>query len=118
MIFFFDLGVDFFTFSDFQGAGWPGTSQRQSLGDQDFPRKTSKKRSTYLLVIAGLCIMPPSLAQNGEIPRTADGKPDFSGTYDVSTLTPFQRPSRFGNRLILTNDEAFGIANANFGPVA
>ena len=78
--------------------------------------KTSKKRSTYLLVtaIAGLCIAPISLAQNGEIPRTANGKPDFSGTYDVSTLTPFQRPSQFGNRPILTNDEAFGIANAEF----
>ena len=78
--------------------------------------KTSKKRSTYLLVtaIAGLCIAPMSLAQNGEIPRTANGRPDFSGTYDVSTLTPFQRPSQFGNRLILTNDEAFGIANAEF----
>ena len=78
--------------------------------------KTSKKRSTYLLVtaIAGLCIAPIILAQNGEIPRTVNGRPDFSGTYDVSTLTPFQRPSQFGNRLILTNDEAFGIANAEF----
>ena len=68
-----------------------------SIADTRFPEievrsmdmKTSKKRSTYLLIIAiaGLCITPPSLAQNGEIPRTAHGKPDFSGTYDVSTLT-------------------------------
>ena len=26
------------------------------------------------------------------IPRMADGRPDLSGTYDVATLTPFERP--------------------------
>ncbi|MBL6815984.1 MAG: hypothetical protein ISQ58_02500, partial [Pseudomonadales bacterium] len=71
-----------------------------------------------VLAVAGLVLAPLiptlTLAQDSDIPRTSDGKPDFSGTYDVSTLTPFQRPTRFGNRLILTNDEAFSIANAEF----
>ena len=77
-------------------------------------------RTLYLgvLALAGLVLAPlipnQTLAQDSDIPRTSDGRPDFSGTYDVSTLTPFQRPTRFGNRLILTNDEAFGIANAEF----
>ena len=71
-----------------------------------------------VLALAGLVLAPlipiQTLAQDSDIPRTSEGRPDFSGTYDVSTLTPFQRPSRFGNRLILTNDEAFSIANAEF----
>ncbi len=40
----------------------------------------------------------------GDIARTADAKPDFSGTYDISSLTPFQRPETFGERLFLTQD--------------
>ena len=27
-------------------------------------------------------------------PRTADGKPDISGTFTFSTITPLQRPDR------------------------
>ena len=35
-----------------------------------------------------LALAPVAAAQNGDIPRTAGGRPDLSGTYDVSTLTP------------------------------
>lgn len=40
------------------------------------------------------------------IPRTADGRPDLSGTYDVATLTPLQRPEIFGDSLLLSREEA------------
>ena len=65
-----------------------------------------------LLGLASILLTQLAMAQSADIPRTRDGKPDFSGTYDVSTLTPLQRPTRFGNRLIITNDEAFAIANS------
>ncbi len=48
-----------------------------------------------------------------EIPRTADGRPDLSGIYDISTLTPLARPSNVGDRLSLTDDEAKTLAVAN-----
>ena len=47
-----------------------------------------------------------------EIPRQANGHPDLSGTYDISSLTPLQRPAEFGNRLTLTDEEAAEIAQA------
>ncbi len=40
----------------------------------------------------------------------ADSPPDLSGTYDTSTLTPLQRPARYGDRLELTDAEAEAIA--------
>ena len=45
-----------------------------------------------------------------EIPRTASGRPDLSGTYDTATLTPLERPAEFGDRLTLTEEEAAAIA--------
>ena len=39
-------------------------------------------------------------------PRTADGRPDLQGVYDVATLTPLERPDMFGNNLTLTPDQA------------
>jgi hypothetical protein len=41
-----------------------------------------------------------------EIRRAADGRPDLSGTYDVATLTPLQRPEAFGDNLFLTPEQA------------
>ena len=38
----------------------------------------------------------------GEIPRTADGKPDLSGTYDITTATPVERRPEFGTQKALT----------------
>jgi len=62
------------------------------------------------LLVALITVMPvifvPSLAiSQDDFPRTSSGKPDFSGHYDISTLTPFQRPSQFGNRLLLNVEE-------------
>jgi hypothetical protein len=37
------------------------------------------------------------------------GHPDFSGTYNVATLTPFQRPQEFGDNLELTPERANAI---------
>ncbi len=41
-----------------------------------------------------------------DIPRTQDGRPDLSGTYDVATITPLQRPREFGDSLVLTEELA------------
>ncbi|MGE0621384.1 MAG: hypothetical protein AB7I04_17410 [Pseudomonadales bacterium] len=35
-----------------------------------------------------------------------DALPDLSGTYDIATLTPLQRPPEFGDNLFLTPEEA------------
>src|SRR5438445_8894580 len=37
--------------------------------------------------------------------RAADGHPDLSGTYDVATMTPLERPAGV-DRLVLTKEEA------------
>ncbi len=65
---------------------------------------------TGLLAVFSLSLTSLALAQGIDIPRTASGKPDLSGTYDVSTRTPTQRPAEFGDRRYFTNDEAARIA--------
>ncbi|MEX1238056.1 MAG: hypothetical protein WD994_07285, partial [Pseudomonadales bacterium] len=49
-----------------------------------------------------------ALAQE-DLPRTASGHPDLSGTYDVATLTPLSRPRRYGDKLTVTAEEAAEI---------
>ena len=39
-------------------------------------------------------------------PRLADGRPDLQGVWDFRTVTPLQRPSGFGDRAVLTEEEA------------
>src|SRR5262249_8804255 len=43
-------------------------------------------------------------------PRTPEGRPDLSGTYDIATLTPLVRPAHYGDRLSLSDAEAKAIA--------
>ena len=64
----------------------------------------------FALTVLLLAPAIPAFAQQPEIPRTPNGKPDFSGTYDVSTLTPLVRPVEFGERNSLTDEEAQEIA--------
>ena len=61
--------------------------------------------------LVGVCLaLAPLAAQNGDGPRTPSGHPDLSGTYDVSTLTPMQRPTEYGEKQFLTDEEAAEIA--------
>jgi hypothetical protein len=48
-------------------------------------------------------------AGTANAPRTPDGRPDFTGMYDVATMTPLERPAEFGNRLVLTPEEAAAL---------
>ena len=64
-------------------------------------------------VLAVALLAPPAASaqeDGAELPRRADGRPDLSGTYDTATLTPLQRPERFGDRLTLTPEEAATVA--------
>ena len=47
---------------------------------------------TFGLAAAVLIVVAAQMAW-GEIPRTADGKPDLSGYYDTATITPLERRS-------------------------
>jgi len=62
------------------------------------------------LAVVALALAPVASAQGSDIPRTPSGRPDLSGTYDVSTLTPMQRPSDLGDKQFLTDEEAAEIA--------
>ena len=61
-------------------------------------------------LVLGLALPMAAAAQEG-LPRTARGRPDLSGTYDTATLTPLQRPQRFGMRQTLTAEEAAVVAS-------
>lgn len=54
-----------------------------------------------LLVLASLVS-----AQNTNIPRTPDGKPDLQGIWSNATQTPLERPERYGDRQAMTESEA------------
>ena len=72
-------------------------------------------RSRIAVCLGGLALVclasaPVAVAQNGDIPRTPSGRPDLSGTYDVSTLTPMERPEELGEKMALSAEEAAEIA--------
>src|SRR5437762_3329163 len=47
---------------------------------------------------------------NGGAPRTPEGTLDLQGTWSFATLTPFERPAEFGNKAMLTKEEAEAYA--------
>ena len=50
-----------------------------------------------------------TLAGPEDFPRTASGKPDFSGSYDIATLTPYTRDHKHGDNLHLDPDAAAAV---------
>jgi len=63
-------------------------------------------RTTVLTILAGCMALLAGPLFADDIPRTVDGLPDLSGTYDIATITPQQRPEEFGDNLILTPELA------------
>ena len=56
--------------------------------------------------IATVAFAISSAAGPEEFPRTASGKPDFSGSYDIASLTPYTRNPKHGDNLYLDSAEA------------
>ncbi len=73
--------------------------------------------STALLASAIVCAITafadsPAPATKWRAPRTADGHPDLQGTWTNATITPFERPEKYGERLILSEQEADELEHA------
>jgi hypothetical protein len=65
---------------------------------------------TLLMVgIGGEAHAQAVAAKRWKAPRTSDGTPDLQGIWTSATLTRLERPDRFGDRLVLTDEEAYAI---------
>ena len=66
----------------------------------------SHQSVTTLLALALLLAPAWAAGQAGDVPRTPWGVPDLNGVWDFRTLTPLERPERYGDREFLTEEEA------------
>ena len=67
----------------------------------------SQNRMLIVLLVAGVVLsLPAVVAAEADHPRTASGQPDLTGNYDAATLTPMSRPSKYGDNLYLTLEQA------------
>ena len=63
----------------------------------------SSRVITVMLLSTALAATPASARErDGYIGK----HPDLSGTYNIATLTPLQRPKAFGDNLLLTKEQA------------
>jgi hypothetical protein len=64
------------------------------------------RKQLLVTILAGVAATAVVGAQmkNTALPRTADGHPDLTGTYDLAMLTPLERPS--GMPAILSDEQA------------
>ncbi len=73
---------------------------------------TFRNQLLVTVVVTAALVLPAALfaAESTDIPRTASGKPDLTGTYDIATLTPLSRPARFADKKTITAEENKQIA--------
>ena len=67
---------------------------------------------TSLVVAGGFAVAAfatSTLAGPEDFPRTASGKPDFSGSYDIATLTPYAREAKHGDKVHLDPVDAAAV---------
>ncbi|MCW8196021.1 hypothetical protein F6455_14605 [Proteobacteria bacterium 005FR1] len=74
------------------------------------------KISNIAVLIAGLASLSASsqLLANSDYhpPRNSFGQPDIGGVWSNATTTPFERPDRFGNQLVLSEEQAAKVQGA------
>jgi hypothetical protein len=59
-----------------------------------------------LLMFTEAGAQTPASAKAWKAPRTLHGQPDLQGVWTSATITPLERPDRFGERLIISEEEA------------
>jgi hypothetical protein len=59
----------------------------------------------FTSAIVGVLVATSASAQKS-IPRSADGHPDLQGIWANDTVTPLERPKRFADKAVLTEQEA------------
>ena len=69
-----------------------------------------KPQTIALSMLSALIIAPAYADDTFKLQRTASGTPDLTGFYDSATLTPLNRPERFGDKQFMTREEADAIA--------
>jgi hypothetical protein len=75
-----------------------------------------RTRATVSIAFASVIgLAAVAFAADSNIPRTASGKPDLSGTYDIANLTPFERDAKYGDQKIMPKEEADAIAKRMAG---
>ena len=93
------------------GVTYPESNQeKESQGRQMMHSSCSHVNRPLTLLVAAALAIPAVLTAQGEAKRHASARPDLSGTYDTSTLTPLVRPLDLGDRLELTDAEAAEIS--------
>ena len=82
-------------------SGWKNTPRRGR--GSSYRRRVSWSDATKTaLAVAGAfavsAFATSTLAGPEDFPRAASGKPDFSGSYDIATLTPYTRDPKHGDK--------------------
>jgi len=62
---------------------------------------------------AGAQTSPAAVAKGYKAPRNAFGQPDLAGVWSNATITRLERDPKYGERLVLTPDEAKAIEGAS-----
>tara|TARA_B110000858_G_scaffold11827_1_gene12111 strand:+ start:6523 stop:7545 length:1023 start_codon:yes stop_codon:yes gene_type:complete len=70
-----------------------------------------KKALLSILVALPFAFVQSLLIAQDDFPRTPSGKPDLSGNYDTSSLTPMNRPAALGDREYYTEEEVKEISD-------
>src|SRR5919201_2381905 len=64
------------------------------------------RRNLFLVAVAVVALTQAGwAAKPWAAPRTADGQPDLQGTWANNNATPLERPTEFGGRALLTDEE-------------
>ena len=75
-------------------------------------QRICERRGAMVVLVALVALVAgPALAQDSA-PRTAWGEPDLQGVWDFRTITPMQRPERYGDKEFLTAEEAAALDQA------
>jgi hypothetical protein len=69
-------------------------------------------RRWCLAIVSAAAICAPAFAQDFVPPKNGYGQPDFSGAWGNESLTQFERPRSYGERLVMTPDEVARLEGA------